>query len=242
MKRNSMPKVAAFMLALALVSTSMLSGTFAKYSSEFSGQDTALVAKWEFGTVIGQDLGNLGAPLEAGVPQKLDLFGHEYNKHIITSDGAFIIAPGVESMFYIVMGNRSDVSAKVEIEFELVSGSALVPMEFNVPEIGGNEHGLIVTPSATWISLGALSAEVLDNIGAIFPFLGFVEVDDGDIILLPSEDDIVLMPVLWRWPFYRSVEGDAEDTLLGIQSASAGDRTKYELMITVKATQVAPGM
>jgi hypothetical protein len=48
-KNKNTFRVAALLLVACLISSVMLSGTFAKYTSEYAGQDTALVARWSFG-------------------------------------------------------------------------------------------------------------------------------------------------------------------------------------------------
>lgn len=46
MKGSKLPKLAALLLVLTLVTTCFVSGTFAKYVSEGEGEDAARVAKW----------------------------------------------------------------------------------------------------------------------------------------------------------------------------------------------------
>lgn len=50
MKKNKMMRVASFLLVAVLLSTSVISGTFAKYVTEGGAEDVARVAKW--GVVI----------------------------------------------------------------------------------------------------------------------------------------------------------------------------------------------
>ena len=46
MKRNKMMRIASALMVATLLSTSVISGTFAKYVTEDSASDTARVAKW----------------------------------------------------------------------------------------------------------------------------------------------------------------------------------------------------
>jgi ABC-type cobalt transport system substrate-binding protein len=46
-KTSKTARITILLLVLCLISTAMLSGTFAKYTSEYAGADTALIAKWE---------------------------------------------------------------------------------------------------------------------------------------------------------------------------------------------------
>jgi hypothetical protein len=92
-KNKNTFRVAALLLVACLISSVMLSGTFAKYTSEYAGQDTALVARWSF-TAQGSsnNIGDLG---DMGSATELALFDHYYDTHIngTWTDGTYIIAP-----------------------------------------------------------------------------------------------------------------------------------------------------
>ena len=49
MKKNRMMRLAAFLLVCVLLTTSVISGTYAKYVSTTTDSDSARVAKWGFG-------------------------------------------------------------------------------------------------------------------------------------------------------------------------------------------------
>ena len=65
MKKNTMMRLAAVLLVGVLLTTSVIGGTFAKYTTSDDATDTARVAKW--GVTI-----NLGA-------KKNDMFDIEYD-------------------------------------------------------------------------------------------------------------------------------------------------------------------
>ena len=46
MKKNVMMRLASFLLVAVLISTSAISGTYAKYVTTAEGKETARVAKW----------------------------------------------------------------------------------------------------------------------------------------------------------------------------------------------------
>lgn len=50
MKKNRMMRLASILLVCVLLTTSVISGTFAKYTSTATASDTARVAKWGWGT------------------------------------------------------------------------------------------------------------------------------------------------------------------------------------------------
>ena len=76
MKKNKMMRLAAVLLVCVLLTTSVISGTFAKYTSTYSAQDNARVAKWGF------DQATL----------TFDLFAETYDH--VDGNGDNVIAPG----------------------------------------------------------------------------------------------------------------------------------------------------
>lgn len=217
-------KIGALLLVVALISTVMISGTFAKYVSEYSGQDTALVAKWDVKPEAGQT-GNLEAIAETGGSvTELDLFQHAHTNmlnSITKGDTDYIIAPGVSGSFDIKVTNDSDVDAKMTFVLEKVASSANVPMVYTIK---GDSQGTEYTDLT--LLAGALT---MDN------------VTQG------GTNEYVT--VNWEWKFNDVNDvNDAinkADTLLGTASAIAygagsGERTSYTLKITATATQVKP--
>lgn len=244
-KNKNTFRVAALLLVACLISSVMLSGTFAKYTSEFAGEDTALVAKWNLTMSDGT---NLYDTAKLNNPTTLDLFTHAYNDNILSTAGTQkIIAPGVSGNFVLDLTNNSDVAA--DIEFAITKPNpetdAAVPMEFS---IGKDFHDV----GATILQGHAALQEALNNLNTApesdgLIRLAAVEVDEEE------EEEIVdseTITVYWRWPFGTSDLVDHEtnvaDTTLGTTSADAaalhdGQRTSYTLNIAITATQVAPG-
>lgn len=56
MKKNKMMRLASVLLVLTLLSTSVISGTFAKYTTSDSASDTAKVAKWGVTALVSGSL------------------------------------------------------------------------------------------------------------------------------------------------------------------------------------------
>ena len=220
-------RVAALLFVLALVSTVMISGTFAKYTSEYSGSDTALVAKWSLDVTDGTNDFNLADDGAA----TLDLFSHLYDVNIISNAGTNkIIAPGVKGEFTLSVTNNSDVAAGVTFEFAKSGDAANVPMEYSLDNF-----------ATAGKDLAALA-------GAIDTAADFAT------IAADATPSVVTKTVYWRWPYEVKVEGDPSardetDTGLGIDSAdkfidasTVGERTEYILSITATATQLEPGV
>ena len=213
-------KAAAFLLILCLVSAVMISGTYAKYTSEFAGEDTALVAKWD---VIGSG-DSIFTTTGAGID--LNLFSHAYNKNIKTTGGAlgqdYIIAPGVAGHFTIQFNNNSDVAAKVTFQMATTSGID-VPIKYGFTTDSAihdidwlvNELNTASTSSFAAIAVGATGPTAATE------------------------------TIYWSWPYEAVPSDDIHDTDLGVASYISDvlghGRTVYGLAITATAIQLTPG-
>ena len=129
-KGNKMMKVSVFALLLAVVSVSLVSGTYAKYTSEFSGSDSAIVAKWDVrvsaeGTAVKvfdeSKVFDLTAEGNVGTEDDIEVRNRQ--------DTA-IIAPGTGGSFAIVLTNDSDVAA--EYQFNFTANEAGVPLKWSL--------------------------------------------------------------------------------------------------------------
>lgn len=117
-------RLGGLLLVVCLISTVMLSGTFAKYTSVYAGQDTALVAKWSLAIKEGTH----DFAIDPAVAN-LDLFSHAFNTNILTTTPK-IIAPGISDNFVLNLTNNSDVAA--DITFDITKTGANVPMEYSI--------------------------------------------------------------------------------------------------------------
>jgi hypothetical protein len=228
-KNKNTFRIGALLLVACLISSVMLSGTFAKYTSEYAGQDTALVARWDLTMTNGETEFSV-APNVA----TLDLFSHSYDENILSTAGTQkIIAPGVSGDFVLSLTNNSDVAA--EIKFDISKTGAEIPMQFAITD--GEDFDFDTADAAT------IYADVVDLTTA----LNKLGPSDGNIQLAASDDESnskSTIKVHWRWPFERGTEAalvanDTADTNLGITSVT-DNRTEYKLTITVTATQLAP--
>ena len=132
MKKNKTMRLAAILLVCVLLTTSVISGTFAKYTSQASAYDTARVAKWDI---------QLNGESIAENKFKFDLFdtvngagaGDETGNDLHVKDGTdvAIIAPGTSGSFAIELQNKSEVTAAYTIDYT-VFNPAGIPVKFSV--------------------------------------------------------------------------------------------------------------
>lgn len=112
MKKNKMMRLASAMMVLTLMSTSVISGTFAKYVTSDSASDSARVAKW------GISLQVVG-----------DLYGDTYKDTIIANDDSTmtvqaaelavsdknVVAPGTKNNAGLSFG----LTGKPEVDYQI---------------------------------------------------------------------------------------------------------------------------
>lgn len=248
-KRNTL-RIAFLLLVLCMISTVMLSGTFAKYTSKYAGQDTALVARWNFTA-----LGYVGEGTE-----QLDLFSHAYDKYINNEENDdYIIAPGVEDEFIIEMSFLSDVDALVTVEFDNKDSSVVEGVYLPI------EYYVVGDTTENWVTLDELENRFVSVLKEVYrrnvsnapednsPANTFMFNKSG---VETNEATTISQTVKWRWAFdgTEQKEGFAEelksdndrDTAWGNASASASasagtdGRLQYILNVNIKAEQIAP--
>ena len=79
MKKNRMMRLASILLVLVLMTSSVVGGTFAKYTTSATSEDSARVANWGFERTNSMDLTNL--------------FLGSYD-NVASNNGDDVIAPG----------------------------------------------------------------------------------------------------------------------------------------------------
>ena len=128
MKRNKLFILGICTVMVALVSLSLVSGTWARYTSTVSGSDTATVAKWNW-TYNG------GSLATTGEGEKLT-FGL-FETIVDTVDGATdedvdagLIAPGTKGQFKLSFTNASEVNAEYTVTFS--SSEEVAPIEYSL--------------------------------------------------------------------------------------------------------------
>lgn len=163
MKKMSM---IALLLVAVLVTSYSVSGTYAKYTSEFTGStDTARVAKWAF-SINNTDM------TTANNEFKFDLFktvNDELNPTVAETDvkvgnqqtDEVIIAPGTTGSFKIALVNNSEVNAEYTVDYT-VTNTANIPVEFSID--GTNWTTSLADVAATGIGMNGNGSEDEINI------------------------------------------------------------------------------
>lgn len=138
MKKNKMMRLASWLLVLTLLTTCIISGTFAKYVTGDSAGDTARAAKWG---VVASVSGSL--------------FGEHYdtedngNGIAVTSQGSVdsgtegqnIVAPGTENMEGIVVNISGVPEVANKVEYTVNTESS---KNYSEIWLGAGEYGIMI--------------------------------------------------------------------------------------------------
>lgn len=111
------------LVLLSVISLGSVAGTYAKYTSNAVGTDSARVAKWSF-TVGGTETATTDT-------FTFNLFKTTYTNVASENGTDKVIAPGTEGSFDIVLANASEVNAEYDVEYD-VTNTNNIPVEFSV--------------------------------------------------------------------------------------------------------------
>lgn len=222
MRKNKMMRLASGLLVATLLTTSMISGTFAKYVTSADGTDTARVAK--FGVTItanGETFANA-----------YDATAAEDAKTVVGTANAKVVAPGTSGeMAKMTLTGTPEVKVKVSYagEFALnekwsVGNTFYCPLVITVKTTegtttinGGNYQSANEFAKAVNDAIAAYSAEYAAN---------------TDL----SKQGTDSLTVSWSWPFDSD---DTKDTALGKAAAdNAADAGTVTLKVTTTVTQI----
>jgi len=212
MKKNKMMRAASALLVAVLLTTCVISGTYAKYTTTATGSDSARVAKWGFES--------------NGTIEIATLFDHG-DAAVKSSNTDKVIAPGTEHEveFSFVYDATSNGIAAPEVDYTFVVD---VTTEGTTTNLDANDNfhwTLDGTPYDTLALLeGAIEELALDT--------------DGDTTYkagtLPAAftNATTKHSIGWVWDF------DDETDTLDTQMGNADVLENVKITITITATQL----
>lgn len=236
MKKNRMMRLASILLVCVLLSTSVISGTFAKYTSTAGDKDTARVAYWGF----GQDSSIVIA----------DLFTATYN-NVASKDNDDVIAPGTsnfKTFKFAYKTNVDETAAAPEVAYDFtvsIDGSKIDKDIYDNPNIQwalvkGAADEVPAADSKEWGSWDQLMTDILHLSGdTTKSYTG----DSGtksvtkryEANTAPSDfADGTVWTVAWQWKFSTTEDQDKADTKMG----NKADLDDVAIYINITATQV----
>lgn len=237
MEKNRMMRLASCLLVLTLLTTCMISGTYAKYVTQDTGTDTARVAKWGVtvtanGTTFAKEY------------TKDDESATTITNSVVSTDDNKLVAPGTKgTMAKILLGGTPEVAVKVSYvgQFD-ISDNWTVNGKFYCPLVIKVKPG---TGEATTINgISCTSAddfeEAVNNAIAAYSSNYAANTD----LSTQSEDSLT---VEWEWPFETGTSetekkaNNVKDTYLGnVAAGTVTDKTAptITLEVTTTVTQI----
>lgn len=143
MKKNRILIVGVITAFVALITLSLVSGTWAKYTSQVQGSDTARVAKWSFNYN--------GAALNSETIT-IDLFKDNYDGSVVAANK--VVAPGTKGQTTFELKNMGEVKANAQIVLE-ITNLAGIPLTYKVDGVAQEVTGGKITIDAVELGIGA---------------------------------------------------------------------------------------
>ena len=228
MKKNIMMRLSALLLVAVLLTTCVISGTFAKYTTADSATDTAKVAAWGIQLTVDGD----------AVLYDDDKTNPELTTSVHATD---LAAPGTyQKLATVNLTGTPEVAYKIVVDVDLelenwtVDGNVYCPLVFTVD---GDTYKIDATNDDTAKLAAAIEKAVLiaiaggDAASATASGNGLkyeVEYNAGTAVATGAADGVV---VDWLWAF----NGDnVNDTKLG----DADTKATIDFTLTVTVEQV----
>ena len=246
MKKHWTMRVAVLMVALTLITSCFVSGTYAKYVTSGSATDQARVAKFgvtvtatgsAFGTsyydVLQTESNQISATYTAGTDSvKSDGTGGTYTK---------VVAPGTgDDVAVITLTGTPEVDVRVSVAATLsLTGwttdgtDEYCPIVFTV---NGQTYGTNDSNATN------KSADVAALITAVQNAINALTRDYEALTNLATATNAAnqpILPISWAWPFSTSAANDIKDTALGDRAAAdVADAAHIDITITTTVTQI----
>lgn len=245
MKTNTMMRVASVLLVAVLLSTCVISGTFAKYVTSDDATDSARVAKWGVGittsgTLFGEQYKD--APIADANDNTITVQVNNYADSTTNN----VVAPGTKNetglTFTLTGTPEVDVAIKIEIEssdiflpagtYGTTDTTGYNPVVFTLKNGAGATlvQGTLAT-IATWLEGLSKTYDSNTNLATIGTGADTVTKTDGTYVLT------------WEWDFDDNGSGTNDDLDTALGNILAGQSvpgaiTETSFNITISATQV----
>lgn len=220
MKKNKMMRTASGLMVAALLTTSIISGTFAKYTTKTEGSDTARVAYWGF----NQDANTT-----------IDLFDNSYNEGKV-SGAENVVAPGTSKTAdfgfkYTANANKSIKAPEVayNLKIEATATGDYTDLDENSNFKWTLKSG--AADSTTEYDKVADLVKAINNLSGSEDGSGSKDYAAGELpAAFGTADTNKVCTVGWKWEYDGN---DTKDTEMG--NATKLDNVKLNISIT--ATQ-----
>jgi len=240
LKNNRTMRAAVLLLALVLITSCFVGGTFAKYVTSGDAADLARVAKWGV-TVTAHGTGDVFAKEYAGIAGQ--------DNTVVADDGKTnVVAPGTkkENATLVTLSGKPEVAVNVTYSadhFGLTgnwqsddNGTFYCPLIIKVTH---KENGTDKTETiycAKMNSADEVKTAVQNAVAACSATYG----PNTDLSTVENGG----LKISWEWPFEETADSgqtDAKDTYLGTQAATTVDPDNVPsiwIPVTATVTQI----
>lgn len=215
MKKNRAMRLAALLLVAVLMSTCGISGTFAKYVTEVSSEDSARVAKWGFEPVAMNITGLFDKVYDAGAA--------DYT----VESAVDVIAPGTQGSAQFAFAYDETNGNAPEVDYIFKVDTTGSDCDTTIQNNANIQWKLDDGSWGTWTQL-IYGIECLSGSGD-----GECKYQAGQLPAAFGTTDNT-HTISWQWIFTTGEESDVKDTTMGNADALA----QVKLVITISATQV----
>ena len=242
MKKNRMMRLASILLVLVLMTSSVVGGTFAKYTTSATGTDSARVAKWGFesdGTITINGLFQKAYTTAGGTVS---------GDTVVSSNDENVIAPGTKNAktFTFNYDKTSNGIQAPEVAYVFTVSATTTAKQDAYAKLDANPNffwTLKAAGAATATPYGDFD-ELLAAINALDGTAGETgkEYGAGDLpttFFGADKNGSATCEIGWEWKFEntdeaKKIEQDKTDTDMG----NADILDKLDITITVSAVQV----
>lgn len=222
MKKNRMMRLASILLVCVLLTTSVISGTFAKYTTTASGSDSARVAYWGFNDDGKIEIDNLFlTAYDTGNDDKT------------VSSSTKVIAPGTKNEVTFTFNyNEANGLTAPEVDYSFAvstEGSSCAQDIQNNTNIQWTFDGSLapaVTVDETEYAAGSWTA----LLKAIEGLAGTGDYEAGNLPTSFADSH----KIGWEWKIGTTDEEHKRDAAMG----NKGSLDTVKLVITITATQI----
>ena len=229
MKKNRMMRLASGLLVAVLATTSVISGTYAKYVTSAESTDKARVAKW-------------GVEITGAADMFSDKYDKEDAAYSLTAESVIsagdvdgyekVVAPGTTgALTNFAITGEPEVATRVTYTVETfdidnwkVDGSDYIPLV------------ITVTNGTDTVEVNGLDSATDTEAEFEAAVKAAIENDLFKSDYEPNEDlsgkNGERLVISWNWPFSTSTENDEKDTSLGNASSLATVDIKVKCTVT----------
>ena len=213
-KRSIAARLGVFALALTLITTSLSSGTFAKYTNTFDGKFNVLVATWNVSAAVNYTGSDGDKVLQGNNHARIDeLAKTASTKPVGVKDG--YLAPGMSGSFNVLISNYDSTGAldtKVTVHYKvsIQASNAVFPdsFTFNGEAVSDSDPHVV---AEGYIAPGTMAKLTAAGGGAIE------------------------VPINWNWAW----DQDSNDMAVveGFNDLSTSTSTAEHFLVKVELTQ-----